>query len=298
MNSKNDIFDIIKILNKRRKLLLYPVFILTILTVAITLVMPLTYRSTALILPPTNDNVAGFMGMLGGLPLGQFGIGVSDDEAYIYLAILKSRTVLETIVKKYELEQEWNSTFREDAVKTLSNSTQINIEDEGTISISMDFTTTWFPDDEEKERASKYAANIANTYVEILDSINRVIKINQARVYRELIEKRYNENIKDLKSIENKLQIFQEKYGLISLEHQTKAAIETAANLQAQIIAYELEYKALLNSMKKSSPIIQDLEIKIRELKTSLKEFEGRENFSENSSNNIIFPPLSKIPDS
>ena len=297
MNSRNDIQEIIQILNKRKKLLFYPVIILTILTVLITLFMPLTYRSTAVILPPTGENVSGFMGMLGGLPLGQFGLSATDEEAYLYLAILKSRTVLERIVEKYQLQEEWNSRYLEDAVKILSNSTEINIEDEGTITISMDFSTTWFPDKEEKRRVSNFAANIANTYVTILDSTNRRLKMNQARIYRDLIEKRYEKNLTDLKIVEHNLRNFQEKYGIISLEHQTKASIEMAANLQAQIITMELEYRALKNSMTKSSPAVMNLEIKIRELKSTLQKIEGKDNLKISDSDNIVFPQLTKLPE-
>jgi hypothetical protein len=49
--------------------------------------------------------------------------------------------------------------------------------------------------------------------------------------------------------------------------------------------------------MNKSSPVLQDLQIKIQELKVTLKEIEGKGKIGYESTYTIIFPPLSKIPD-
>ena len=82
---------------------------------------------------------------------------------------------------------------------------------------------------------------MANAFIEELDKVNTQLKTEKAHNNRIFIEKRYTQNIEDLKNAEEALKAFQKKHGVIALPEQTVITIETAAELNANIIAKEVD---------------------------------------------------------
>ena len=178
-----------------------------------TLLIPNRYKSVARLLPPKQhgsslpSNISQLAQNL--LPLGTLSrLGVSQD-SYNYLAILQSYTSLESLIKKFDLSEVYDVSPRtsiEKTMKELEDYVDFKIEDEGTITI-----TVWDTD-------PKRAADMANYLIDVLNDISLRLGTKEATDNRIFIEKRYVKVLSDLKSAEDTLKRFQQKYGIYSLQ--------------------------------------------------------------------------------
>ena len=285
--------DYVKILWERKWFIIWTVFISSIISVIIALVLPKTYRASAVLMPPAQSQGSGILSSLSNLPIGGL-ISQSGDESLSFIAILKSRTVMEEIVNRYGLIDVYESKNIEEAVRVLRDNTVFVVEEEGTIRISTHVSTDWFHPDEQEEVARILAANMANDFVEQLDIVSKGLKTQKASFQRQFIEKRYNKNIEDLKVSEDSLKHFQEMHNMVALPEQTRVAIEAAATIKGQILANEVQLGIMATTFNPSYPELDRLRKETAGLENQLRLMDDG---SANTQANSLFPIFSKIPD-
>jgi len=141
----------------------------------------------------------------------------------------------------------------------LAAMTEIRASREGVISV-----TAWAYE-------AKMAADLANFYVENLDRLNTSINVTDAGRSRLFLEGRVAEAQKALRGVEERLREFQSRSKAIVMEEQTKAAIESAARLEGQILVAEVQLKTLQTYATPKHPDIIRLEESIEEMRRQLK---------------------------
>jgi uncharacterized protein involved in exopolysaccharide biosynthesis len=287
--------DYAKILWKWKKLIIINVIIVTFFSTVISLIMPKAFKSSTALMPPVSESGVGILGALSNLPMGSF-LSKADDETMSFIAILKSRTVMENVIDKHDLVYYYGVENIEEALKSLENNVQFEVEDEGTIRISTNVATNWFHPEEEEEIAKKLSADIANYFVEQLDVVNKGQKTQQASFQRMFIGERYRQNIEDLKNAEDRLKTFQEKHKMVSLQEQTKAAIETAATIKGQILSNEVQLGVMKSTLNPGHPDIERVRKEIEELQLQLREMNYGHETSQ-SNQDKLFPVFSEVPE-
>jgi len=211
------------------------------------------------------------------------------------IAILKSRTIMEIIIHKFNLIEFYESDNIEDALESLTNHISFDIEEEGTLSIKAYVSTGWFHFKKEEILAREISAKIANELVNQLDIINKRLQTEQAVHQRKFLGERYERNMTELYKAEEKLKKYKENNYIISIENQTRTAIESATALRNQILINEVQKEVYSSKLKGDHPDIIALEKELKELEKKLYEIEY-ENKSELNSPNNRFPVLSAIP--
>lgn len=274
--------DVLLLLLKWKKRILISVVSVMVLTALITLTMDKWYESKVVIVLPekTASPLDAISGSLGGLGASLFGVS-SGTGANRYLSILNSRRLREALIEKYDLKTAYDAKNVEDVLKALE--TDLVAEQDkklGSISVTMRHMNN-----------PELTAEMANYVVDKLDEINRELATEQARYSRQFIEERYKQARKDLQSVEDSLNVFQKKYGVIALPEQTKASIEAAAQLQAQVTATETEYNVKKKTLGNNHPDLMRLESEIEELKKTQRQME----FGGVDLN--IFIPFKNAPD-
>lgn len=267
------------------------VFIMSVLAVIFSLLMPLTYRSVAVIMPPSSDTGLNLSAALSSLPFGNLIGGGNDSQGMTFIAILNSRTVQEAIIDEFDLMDFYNAKYLEDALEELNENTSVELQEEGTIKIAFTATTPWFHPEKDEEYCKELVENVANTYIAKLDEVNKLLKSEQAKNNREFIEKRYQLNQHDLSSAENRLNLFQKKYNTVSLEDQTKAAIEIASNIKAQILADQVQLEVLGQTLPENHPDRINLKREIELLTEQLNDL------NTGKSKDYLLPKFGAIPD-
>lgn len=271
------------------------VFIASVFSVVIAFILPKTFRSVALLMPPSQNPTSGILSTLSELPFSGL-MAPSGDETMSSLAVLKSRSVMESIVNQFDLVTVFDVEDMEKAVEALRDNSNFSVEEEGTIQISASVSTSWFHPDEEEDYAKQLAADITNAFVAQLDSVSKSLKTQQASFQRQFIERRYNQNIEDLKETENRLKAFQEKHGMISLPEQTRVAIETAALLKGQVLSNEVQLGVMESTLTPGHPDIDRVQKEIEELNIQLNTMDLGSGF-DTSGNSNLFPNFSDVPE-
>ncbi|MFQ5707889.1 MAG: GumC family protein [bacterium] len=298
------IIDYIAVVVKWRKMIIVNFFVVTLLTAAYSLVMPKTFTAITTILPPSEEsNGLGVASLVGSLPFGSLGLGNVTAETNIFIAILNSRTVMETIAKEFDLMQLYNTENMEETVKSLRENVSVVVNDDGTISVSASAQTGFLAfNEDEKNKVRNLAKDISNAFVHELDQVNSRLKSERAKNNRIFIEKRYLKNLSDLHRAEDSLKNFQEIYGVIALPEQTDASIQAAAELNAKITTKEIEVAVLSKYMSGSHMKLNRAKSELRELKRKLKEMKEGINYDLTSpqdghNNTDLFIPLNEAPD-
>ena len=230
----------------------------------VSLRMPKEYEATASVLPPVEPVSA-----LGVRPeaIPQFsGLFQGTSTKDIFIGILKSRTMQDDIIKKFDLVKVYGLEGSKTAMRlsraTLAAMTDVKVSREGIISV-----TAWAYD-------SKMAADMANFYVENLDRLNTSINITDAGRSRLFLEGRVAEAQKALRESEVRLREYQSQSKAVVMQEQTKAAVESAARLEGQILASEVQLKTLQTYATQRHPDIIKLQESIGEMRSQLKRME------------------------
>jgi uncharacterized protein involved in exopolysaccharide biosynthesis len=152
----------------RRRMIFVILVIGTSISIVVALIQPNVFVSTTTIMPP--NDASPYSSMLGLLSssgaaasLGASALGV-EIPGELYVSILESRSVRDSLITRFNLEKHYGSKLIEDARKSLAGDTEIEQDRKsGIISISVSATDPVF--------ASKLAAGYA-------EELNRVLTNN------------------------------------------------------------------------------------------------------------------------
>lgn len=260
--------DYLEIVLARKKLIIIVTIIAFIISITISFSLPITYSSTALILPPQQD--PGIMGLMIG-PMGGGGMAnlASDllgtgNSADMYVRILNSNAVSDAIIDRFKLMQVYDEKYRFDTYKLLDKNVDISAgKKDGIISISVD--------DKDPQRA----ANMANAYVEELEKLT--IKLNSAGAGQNKIflSERLAKARVDLSKTEEVLKTFQSKNKVFSVSDQAAATIEGIAQIKAQLVGQEMQLAVLRRQFTDSSNEVKSTKTLIANLQAQLTRLEG-----------------------
>ncbi len=262
-------FDFGRVLRRHWGLLAAFLLIGSLLGAITSLLLPKEFDATASVMPPVDPRASTGLAALatqiaGAAPFGAMFQASGTKE--VFLGILKSRTMQDDIIRKFDLVKEYAlegaRTPMESARKKLQSMTNIRASREGVISVT----------------ASAYdpqkAADIANFYVENLDRLNTALNVNDAGRSRLFLEGRVSEARAALREAEDKLRRFQSKSKAVVMEGQTKAAIEGAARLEGQILAAEVQLRTLETYSTSRNPDVIRLREGIEEMRRQLRRME------------------------
>jgi len=303
-NGNKNLFDLIKTIWGWNRYIIINIIVITFLSLIISLILPKTYRSSSVLMPPTFESGSSVLGNLTDLPFNNF-LSPPTDETMSFIAILKSRTVMENVIRKFDLIEFYESQDIEETIEKLSDNINIEVEEEGTIRISVMVSTSWFHPDKEEETAKLLSSKMANYFVEQLMMINLKLKSEKATKNREFIEKRYYQNIEYLSNAENRLKAFQEEHNTIALPEQTTAIIHVATELVSQISISkvkksisEVKLSILEESLPYDHPEIKLLETEIKLFETELSGLiQQLEELDYSQKEITMIPGFSEVPD-
>jgi uncharacterized protein involved in exopolysaccharide biosynthesis len=207
--------------------------------------------------------------------------GISNASSQLYIEILKSRSASLYVLKKLDLQNEYDKQDIYNAAKKLSDDLEIDINKEGIIKLSVKVRTNPIPlifDDAQEKK--KLSADLSNTFIEALDKINREKLVSKSRRARLFIEDQLEQTKIKLDSVESALTEFQKKHKTISLPDQIKSAIETAANLKTEIAKTEVELGLLGYNASQSDRAYISLKRKLDQLNLQYSKIElGSEDY-------------------
>jgi uncharacterized protein involved in exopolysaccharide biosynthesis len=237
------LLDVALVLAENLKLLIVVPLTAGLCALGIAFLITPTYTAVARILPPQQQQstTAAFAAQLGALAgLAGSGGGGIRNPADQYVALLKSRTVFDGIIERFDLRSSYDVRLLEDARKVLEQRARVfaGVKD-GIISIEFD------------DADPKKAADIANGFVDELRKLTNTLAVTEAAQRRLFFETQLKQSKDNL----TKSEIALRGSGIseATLKTVPQAQLETLARLKAQIAAQEIKLASMRTYMTESS---------------------------------------------
>lgn len=297
MNSKK--INFVEILSKAvewRKFIMINFIIVCFVTALFTLIAPKTFTATSVVVTPVDmDSQVNITNLLSNVPLGAFGLSQASAQLNLYLAILNSRELMQQVAERFDLMERYGAEDMEATLKQFRNMFGTNLNDDGSLSISMKASTGFLADEEEESDARQLCADMTNYIVKLLDERYKSLRNEQSSSNRRFVEKRYHENLEALRKAEEDFKEFQDQHGLIALPEQTEAAIEAMSQIKAQMITTEIEIGMLSKYVQGDHVELERKKFELAELEEKYSEFYSRTGNGVAYSD--LFIPFEKLPD-
>lgn len=173
-----NLLDLLIVLAKHKAMILKVTLGAALLAVGVALLMSNVYTGTVRILPPQQgqSSASALLGQLGGLSGVAGGAMGIKNPADIYLAMLKSRTLMEKIANRFGLRQLYEEKTLTDTLKTLENNSTFTAGKDGVITVEM------------SDHDPKRAADMANVFVEELAKMMQNFALTDASQKRIFFE--------------------------------------------------------------------------------------------------------------
>jgi uncharacterized protein involved in exopolysaccharide biosynthesis len=261
------LIDVLTQLAYRKWLIAKVTGIVVLAGVVLALVQPVLYTATTKIMPPQQTQSAASM-MIGQLTsagggslaaLAGGGLGLKSPNE-MYVGLLTSRPIADAIIQKFSLAKVYHAKDMTAARKGLADNTVVTSEKNGFLSVSVT--------DKDKKRV----AEMANAYTDQLRILTQTLAVTEASQRRLFYEEQLKQSKDALVAAELAFQQVQQQKGLVQLDAQAKAMIESLTALRAQAAAKQVEVQALRSYSTEQNP---DVQLAEREL-TSLQAEEAR----------------------
>jgi len=263
------LLDLLIVLAKHKHLVLGVPLAAGILAAIISLLMPNIYTGTTRILPPQQsvsaasallNQLGGALGGFGGLAGGALGVRNPND---LYVGMLKSRTVADNLISRFDLSKVYNEDRLSDVRRRLENESKITSGRDGIITIEVD------------DKDPKRAAELANAYVEELMNLTKVLAVTEASQRRLFFEHQLVQAKDNLIAAEVAARQGLQKGGLAQVDAQGRSMIAVTARLRAEISAKEVQLGAMRTFAAEGNPELQRTQQELEALRRELGRIEG-----------------------
>lgn len=240
-----DFLDFVLLAAENARLLILGPLVAGLAALGIASLITPKFTAVTRILPPQQQGPAAMfasqLGSLGGLA-GIAGLNVKNP-AEMHVALIKSRTIADRLVDRFNLLSIYRATYRDEARASLATATKVAAGHDGLITIEVDDTDP------------KRAADLANAYVEELSRLTGSLAITEAQQRRLFFERQLKQAQEQLKNAEASLA--EVGAGENLLKSTPQAVIEAIARLKAQVTAQEIRLSTMRGYLTEASPELQ-----------------------------------------
>jgi len=271
-----NLLDLLQVIAENLRLLILGPLAVGLLALGITFAIAPTFTATTKFMPPQQQQSAAAsmlasLGALGGLAGAATGIKNPNDQ---FVAFLKSRTVQDALIDRFELMDRYEAEFRTSARLALDNNVAIATGKDGLITIDASDTDPAF------------AAQLANAYVDELGHLLSRLAVTEAQQRRMFFEKQLNIAKDNLTQAEQALKAS----GINSnvLKSDPAAAVEGLAKLKASITAQEIKLASMRGYLTESAPDFKQARTELSAMRAQLNQAEKEEPASAGANSDYI----------
>jgi uncharacterized protein involved in exopolysaccharide biosynthesis len=275
------LLDLLIVLAERRRTILYITGTFAVVAAIVSLLLPVWYTANVTLMPPQQNSslgsaIASQLGSLGSMAAlaggGALGLKNPSD---MYVAMLKSQTVEDGMVQRFQLQAEYHQKLVSDARKAFEKHATVDGSGkDGLIHIAVE------------ARSPGRAVELANGYVDEYRDLSKNLAITEAQQRAKFFEQQLEQAKDNLATAEVALQKTEQTTGLIQLDSQARALIESAASLRAQIAAKEVQIQAMQTYASGGNAQLIEAQQELEGMRAQLAKLGG----AEDSTNGLIVP--------
>ena len=252
------LLDLLQTIVDNLRLLVLGPLAVGIAALGISFLIPPTYTAKTQFLPPQQQQSAAAgllqsLGSLGGLAGAAAGIKNPADQ---YLAYMKSNAVKDALIDRFKLMERYEAKLREDTRKALDEKARIASGKDGLISVEFD------------DKNPKFAAEVANAYVEELRTVLGRLAVTEAQQRRLFFEKQLLKAKENLTASEQALKATGISDSVLKSNPAT--AVAGIAALKAQITAQEVKVGAMRGYLAETAPDFRQALTELANLRAQL----------------------------
>jgi uncharacterized protein involved in exopolysaccharide biosynthesis len=257
--------ELLIVLAKHKTLILALPLAAAIVSAAISFTLQGSYKATTKLLPPqqAQSGASALLSQLGGAVSMAAGVAGLKNPNDLYIGMLKSRTVADELIARYHLKAVYETQSQEKARQKLDANTTISSGKDGLITIEVE------------DKDQKLVAKLANSYVDELLRLTRVLAVTEASQRRMFFERQLELSKDNLVKAEMSLKGALDTRGVISVDSESKAIVETGARLKAQLSAKEIQLNSMKAFVTTSNPEYRRVEEELNSLRSELSKLEN-----------------------
>jgi uncharacterized protein involved in exopolysaccharide biosynthesis len=223
----------------------------------------------------------------GMLDLGEM-LGTKSNGA-LYVALLKSRTVQENLVRRFDLTKVYRVRTVVAAREILEKHAEIT-EDRKSFIITISVT------DDDRRRAR----DLAQGYIDELNKLLASVTTSSAGQQRMFLEQRLVQVKKDLGAAESSFSHYSSKNATLDLPEQTRAMVESGAILEGQVIAAQAEVEGLQQVYTPNNVRVRSAQARLSELQRKLQQMGGTADETaappSGANDQQLYPAIRQLP--
>ena len=267
LNHEYTLVDILILVAKRKRVVLIWTLVAAILAIVVSLLLPKSYTASVLVLPPRSNTsfssslvseVAGSFGALLGKDID------SQDQTETFIGLLKSRTVEDAVINRFGLKKVYGAKRLSDGRDALESHCDIKKGNkDGMVTLAI------------TDRDPQRAASIANGYMEEYKRLSAHLAVTEAGQRRLFFEGQLEEAKNKLSDAEDELRSYEQKGGILQIDSQTRALVDSFMDLRAQITAKSVEIEAMQSYASPDNPDLIREKNELAALQSQAKQLTG-----------------------
>jgi uncharacterized protein involved in exopolysaccharide biosynthesis len=282
------VLDLLIVIAERKRFIFWVTAVSTILALAISLLLPVRYTATATLLPPQQNTsigaaLAAQLGSAGSMAaLAGGGLSALKNPNDEFVGMFRSRTVEDAMIKQFGLMNEYHKRYLSDTRKKFEHYTDVDGDaKDRMIHISVE------------DHDPKRAADLANAYVDQFRLLSEHLAITEASQRRLFFERELEQAKNNLANAEEALKVTEQTTGVIQLDSQARALIESGASLKAQIAEREVEIQGMQTYATGENAQLVQAQRELEGMRAQLAKLGG----SENSTEGELLVPKGRVPE-
>lgn len=247
----------------------------TLAGVGYALTLSKIYVATTIVMPPRPSSGMSLMSQLGSLAniSGIGGAGAANAPDEVYLAIIRSRSMQDHLVKRHDLVSRYEVKDVWDARKQLTvNTKAFSDKKSGLVTVSVEDVDPAF------------AAKVANDYIEQLRVKTASLALTEAQSKRMYVERQIASVKGALAKAEERFAALKSQHGLSLAELQAESGIRASLELRNAIAEREIQLSVVSSYATSRNPEASRLSSELAALRAQLAKVEGASQSSESVS--------------
>ena len=259
------VLELLITIAKHRRLVISLPAAVAVLSIGVSLALPNVYKATTTLLPPqqAQSTASALLSQLGGMAGAAAGIGGLKNPNDLYIGMLKSRTLEGKLIAKFDLQKVYGTDLRETAFSKLEDNTTITSGKDGLITIEVE------------DRNQKLVAPLANAYVSELMQLTKVLAVTEAGQRRMFYERQLVQAKDNLAKAEMALKSAIDTRGVVSVDAESRALLETVGRLRAEASVKEIQLSSMRAFVTENNPDYRRAEQELSSLRAELAKLEN-----------------------
>ena len=285
MEQEISLLELFKVLAIRKRFIFQFTLGVVAVSAVIAVLLPNQYTAETLVLPPAptsslNTALASQLGSgaLASLATGGLGIKNPGD---MYVGLFRSRTVEDGVIQRFGLMARYKLKRMVDTRKKFEDRSTVSFgAKDGLIRIDV------------RDRDPKFAADIANGYVDEFRKLSATLAITEASQRRVFFQGQLAEAKDNLAKAEEAMKNTQQRTGVLQIDSQAKSLIESASMLRAQIVAKQVQIRGMRSFATDDNPDLMKAPQELAALESQVAKLGGAEQAPDS-----LLVPKGKVPE-